>query len=437
MSIERWERADVAVVGGGLAGLACALTLARNGRSVVCFEPEPPPRTRVGESLDWSAPKLLGMLDLGRDALVKRKIGTYKREVHGFTPSGDRLVGGPPRWFGRWPMRFETTTLHVDREYFDQRLLDMALEAGVEFVRERVHTVRMVEDRISECVTSSGRTYRARWYVDASGRSRIVGRTARVATQRWGCERISLWRQQHSSVGFEGTALHFDDAGPGLAWAWQIPIGPERSSVGVVMPRAAFRRAWRVSGSLEDILDRALRRFPRLETDGSFGPTKSRAYQPYVSKRIVGPNWLMVGDAAAFVDPLSSSGVSSAIRHGVEAAATIDSAEQSPEVRERLLARYERRVSDVARLYNDALEQLLYDKGLRRSLGMRQAARAYVILGYLATAIYNRLEPADSEARQHTTACAVGLFRVWIGLWKLAAFVVWRTRRRRGPVAAA
>ena len=166
---------------------------------------------------------------------------------------------------------------------------------------------------------------------------------------------------------------------------------------------------------------RTLVRFPSLDANGLAGPTRARTFQPYVSQRIVGTNWLMVGEAAALVDPLSSSGVSAAIRHGVEAAATIISAEGSPETRDRLLARYDRRVSDVARLYNEALQRLLYHPQLRTRLGMRQAARAYVIVGYLASALYNRIEPAESTARQTTMTFTINFFHLWTRLWRIAS----------------
>lgn len=421
MSIGRPDDADVLVIGGGVAGLAAALALARSGRQVVCVEPRQFPRVRVGESLDWSAPQLFDELGLSRDALVEDHIGTPKREVYGFTSQGDRLVGGPPHWFKRWPMRFETVTVHVDRERFDRLLFDAALDAGVEFVWERVRTVDMAGDRISDCVTSSGRSYRARWYIDASGRSRIVGRTARIATQRWGCERIGLWRYRCSGVTFDGTALHFDDTALDLVWAWEIPIDVDRTSVGVVMPITDFRVNRGEAESLDEVMDHVLGRFSSLDTDGLSGPTRARTFQPYVSQRIVGANWLMVGEAAALVDPLSSSGVSAAIRHGVEAAAAIVSAERSPESRDRLLARYDRRVSDVARLYNEALERLLYHPRLRTRLGMRQAARAYVIVGYLVSALYNRIEPAESAARQTTMTFTINLFHLWTRLWRFTS----------------
>ena len=55
---------DVTVIGGGLAGKAASLLLARAGLKVVCIEPQTTTRSAVGESLDWSAPDLLHKLGL-------------------------------------------------------------------------------------------------------------------------------------------------------------------------------------------------------------------------------------------------------------------------------------------------------------------------------------------------------------------------------------
>jgi len=318
-------------------------------------------------------------------------------------------------------MRFEDVTLHVDREQFDRRLFEAALGAGVAFVWDRVRAVYMDGDRVSDCVTSTGRRHQAQWYIDASGRSRVVGRAAHVTIEQWGRERVGLWRYQPSGIAFEGTILHFDETAHDLVWAWEIPIGAERSSVGVVMPVTEFKEVRRGTESVEGAMSRILLRFPSLDATRHAGPVNVRTFQPFVSQRVVGPNWLMVGEAAALVDPLSSSGVASAIRHGTEAAATIVSAEGSPEARDRLLARYDRRVSDVARLYNEALDRLLYQPQLRQRFSMRHAARSYVIVGYLTSAIYNRVEPANSTVRRAAMTFTIRLFHLWIRLHTLAS----------------
>src|SRR5450755_2765802 len=72
---------DVAVIGGGLAGLAAAARLAKQGFRVACVEPVTEFAHLVGESLDWSAPELFNELGLPMDDLIRREVSTFKRHV--------------------------------------------------------------------------------------------------------------------------------------------------------------------------------------------------------------------------------------------------------------------------------------------------------------------------------------------------------------------
>ena len=74
-------RTDVTVIGGGLAGMASAIHLAKAGLEVVCIEPAMESGSVVGESLDWSAPELLRALGLPMERLLADEIATYKRHV--------------------------------------------------------------------------------------------------------------------------------------------------------------------------------------------------------------------------------------------------------------------------------------------------------------------------------------------------------------------
>jgi 2-polyprenyl-6-methoxyphenol hydroxylase-like FAD-dependent oxidoreductase len=67
---------DVVVIGGGLAGLATSIHLARAGLSVTCVHSDELGPDPVGESLDWSAPDLLKGIGLPIDTLMRLGIAT-------------------------------------------------------------------------------------------------------------------------------------------------------------------------------------------------------------------------------------------------------------------------------------------------------------------------------------------------------------------------
>ena len=71
---EGTNRADVTVIGSGLAGMAASFHLARAGYHVTCIEPDMGSKQPVGESLDWSAPALLQELGLSTDGAIRDKI---------------------------------------------------------------------------------------------------------------------------------------------------------------------------------------------------------------------------------------------------------------------------------------------------------------------------------------------------------------------------
>jgi 2-polyprenyl-6-methoxyphenol hydroxylase-like FAD-dependent oxidoreductase len=105
---------DVVIIGGGLAGTAAAIQLARAGLSVIFIEPEQRTRPVIGESLDWSAPDLLKALGLPMEKLVASGMATWKRHVtlrlrdgygEQYEPSpwlanAPRSTGNSPGW--RW-----------------------------------------------------------------------------------------------------------------------------------------------------------------------------------------------------------------------------------------------------------------------------------------------------------------------------------------------
>src|SRR3984885_3724786 len=160
---------DVTVIGGGLAGKAASLQLARAGLRVVCIELEEAPRQPVGESLDWSAPDLLSALGLPMDNLISAQMATWKRHVTLKSRSGASEHYVPSAWLAGPPFHIELRTLHVDRVRLDNELMQMTGAAGVTVVRDKVARVERNGKRVSAIHTAGGARLSSPWFIDSSG----------------------------------------------------------------------------------------------------------------------------------------------------------------------------------------------------------------------------------------------------------------------------
>ena len=424
--------AQVAVLGGGLAGMALATRLARRGVDVLCIEPEPPSRARVGESLDWSSPGLLADLGFDPCTLLAEGLATRKRHIRVAPHDGPLFELAPEPWFARAPWHLELETLHIDRSRFDARLAEEAERAGVRPLRERVREVRTDGERGLEAETQTARG-RARRWVDASGRARLLARAFDVERVDCGEPKVSQWTYLPIPAEGEGTTLHLDGSAGPLEWLWEIPIAPDVLSVGWTQPARELRRRAHASGSPAAAFVERVRRVPRLcaALQGRGEPeVLACAFQTYVHARTSGPNWILVGEAAAMIDPLTSNGFTFALRSGAHAAELLEDSLARPE-----LPRVARRIYDgcqrrMARAFNEHIESAAYDAELREGFSLRRATWVYVLFGYFANALCQRLRPRCRPALWGLCA-GLAAFRAWMGAWCLAARAL-SARRARG-----
>ena len=143
------DRAEVTVIGGGLAGMAASFHLARAGYHVMCIGPDAGSKPPVGESLDWSSPALLQVLGLPMDRLIRDNIATYKRHVTVKLMDGSTRSYEPGEWLARSPYNIELRTLHVDRLQLDLILREIVLQHGVEMTTDRVVAVEKEGRRVT------------------------------------------------------------------------------------------------------------------------------------------------------------------------------------------------------------------------------------------------------------------------------------------------
>jgi menaquinone-9 beta-reductase len=389
---------DVTVIGGGLAGKAASIHLAQAGFKVICIEPKDSMVQSVGESLDWSAPDLLSGLGLPMEQLVDSRIATWKRHVTLKLRDGCSEQYVPSAWLGEKPFRVELRTMHVDRLKLDQELLQRVQKQRVELLRDKVVRAESDGKRICSVVTAGGRRFTSQWFIDACGLgASLIAREFNIPAVTSGPPKVALWSYFSVDESVEGTTLYMDPTHADyLDWIWEIPIQPDVVSVGYVLTGAAMKAMHAKGQTNEDIFRHQLAKFPRFEpflkTAGT-GKLNVTSFRCRAHVKTAGPNWVMVGEAASMVDPITSNGVTAALRHAAEASSMIQKFRSRGALPRRERSLYSARVIMVAKFFNDGIEKIVYEPSVRNRISLARAGTIYTGPAWSMNAVYARIKP--------------------------------------------
>ncbi|HEX2573967.1 MAG TPA: NAD(P)/FAD-dependent oxidoreductase [Polyangia bacterium] len=385
-------RTDVVVIGGGPAGSMTAGLLARKGIAVVLLEKERHPRPNVGESLIphvWPYLARLGVDEAVRQAGYIRKSGAVA-----FWNGGLRRLRF--RDFG-----YTQPALHVERDHFDHLLLRRAAALGAD-VHEETSAVRVDGLETDECTVhyrrangaaSENGVLRARYVVDASGQAAVVARQLGLRQFDEGLRFSSFWGYYHGGhyLTYDGAVRPFAARRTDMpttlitaigdwGWIWHIVLR-EEVSVGIILPQARLHELRAADAEArEDRFRQFIAQTPLLGDvmrgaefiPGSLRGIRDYAYRP--TRLAIGRCYL-VGDAAAFVDPINSVGVVFGMYAGALAAASIERSLANGTAEERCRALFENQYA--ARL---ALFRLLAVPHSEQYLSPAEIARARQVL---------------------------------------------------------
>lgn len=323
---------DVAIIGGGPAGTAAALTLARAGRRVLLADAAPAQAFRVGEGLPPSARSLLAEL-----GVLERFGADGHRASHGnVSVWGDDRPRQTDFLF-----QLQGHGYQLDRQRFDAMLKTAAREAGVLVCEEtRLSAPAPVPGaapplpllgsrpmRLRLGTATTQRDIDCRWLVDAGGRPAATARRQRAKRLK-NDQLLAFHTVLHGADGedLDGRTLIESERD---GWWYSVLLPSGERLVAYLTDLDLAERAALLS---TDTFMARLQRMPHLgELCRRHGYRARRAPQGVDASsgrldRFSGAGWSAVGDAALSFDPLSSQGIANALYTGMHGARALHAA---------------------------------------------------------------------------------------------------------------
>ncbi len=357
---------NVVIVGGGPAGSALGCYLSKAGIKNTIFEASNHPRPHVGESMVMSSVRVfdeIGFLPvLEREGFPKK----YGASWHPPVAKGEADIS-----FDEFPQEgiSQDYTYHVDRQKFDLLLLKHAESLGSR-VYQGVQVSEVLFDEKSYArgirlhIAGQEVEVPARMVVDASGRQTLLGKQLRVKKNDPIFDQFAVhawFKNVKKGKTRSGGYIHIYFLPVERGWAWQIPITDEITSMGIVAEKKVFQKE-RLSpaeyfqkfvSSNPDLSDAMCdaERVNEFKMEGDYS---------YKMDTFAGNGFVLIGDAARFVDPIFSSGVSVALYSAKYSAERIKCAFEQNDFSEAMLKPYEKKLRAGTEIWYEFI--LLYYK---------------------------------------------------------------------------
>jgi len=357
--------ADLAIVGAGPAGAACASHFVRSGFRVVLIDQRRFPRDKVCG--DFVGPAALAELD--RFEVFSQKILAHATQIRtgALYINGHKVVARPFPGIGS----LRDYGLCVPRLLLDDTIVQAAVASGAHLIEEARATGYETQEGVVTVFyqhADSPKSLRVRLLVGADGSSSLISRILRAAKPPRRYRTIAV------RAYFEGVTGRTDEADLYLnsstfpGYYWLFPTGTGAANVGVGMPL----EAWTPTQSLGQLLTQLIESDPalrdRLANAKMLGKIAGWPLATFNSQLpIIADRVALIGDAAGLINPLSGEGIQYALRSARWCSETLLDALSTDDLSARGLRPYAKRVQAAMR-YDMALSRLIIDLAKHRAL---------------------------------------------------------------------
>ncbi|WP_163834965.1 NAD(P)/FAD-dependent oxidoreductase [Spartinivicinus ruber] len=318
------EAFDVIVIGAGPSGAVVSSLLKQQGLSVLVVEKTHFPRFSIGESLLPQSMTYLEAANLLQpvvEAGFQYKNGAVFRRASQYTQFDFR-----EKFSTGWG-----TTYQVKRAAFDKVLADATEQQGVQIkYGYTVTAVNFLNETVEVCcVDEQGNSYHfyGQFLADASGFGRVLPRLLDLETPSCFPVRQSFFTHIKDNISCENfdrnkilITIHPERQD---VWYWLIPFSDGTASIGVVVPPELVNKDEDNTRQLQRLIGEASELAQLTDSAEFINPAQKIAgYSANVSK-LWGDRFVLLGNAAEFLDPVFSSGVTIALKSAHLAAGLI------------------------------------------------------------------------------------------------------------------
>ena len=313
--MKKFLETEILVIGGGPAGCAAAIELVRSGRNVTIIDKANFPRDKCcGDGLTTDALRILESMGL-KPSTVENWNEIMNVVIH--SPNGNTIELPLPHGRGQY-------AAIVPRIELDERLLDLARDAGASIQTPvRFESLRELDQHV-EVTTSNDRKILARYVIAADGMWSAVRKNLGVGINNYRGD-WHAFRQYFSQTGPEAQHLRVwfePDLLPGYMWLFPLP--GQRANIGFGVLRGSHYEIGDLGKLWNNLLER-----PHIrdvighnaipEGNRKAWPIPSRLMELLPSKGRIH----FVGDAIGAADPMTGEGIAQALRTGRSSALAI------------------------------------------------------------------------------------------------------------------